>query len=393
MPKRTDIEKILLIGSGPIVIGQAAEFDYSGVQACKVLLEEGYEVVLVNSNPATIMTDPEFATATYIEPLLPGPVTQIIEKERPDALLPTLGGQTALNLAMALHEDGTLERFGVELIGADHAAIRRAEDREEFRRTMNEAGVRIPWSMTVETLGEVEAALAEGRITLPAIVRPAYTMGGQGGGVGQTETELRQVVSEGLAASPINQVLVEESVIGWGEFELEVMRDRNDNVVIICSIENVDPMGVHTGDSVTVAPGPDAHRRALPGAARPGDQGDPRRRRRDRWLQRAVRGQPARRRDRRDRDEPARLALLGAGLEGDRLPDRQDGGQAGRRLRPRGDPQRHHPRHAGLLRADDRLRGDEDPALRLREVPRRRGQALDLHAERRRGDGDRPHLP
>ncbi len=254
MPKRTDIEKILLIGSGPIVIGQAAEFDYSGVQACKVLQEEGYEVVLVNSNPATIMTDPEFADATYVEPLLPGPVTKIIEKERPDALLPTLGGQTALNLAMALHEDGTLERFGVELIGADAAAIRRAEDREEFRRTMTEAGLRIPWSMTVGSVGEVETALADGRVTLPAIVRPAFTLGGQGGGVGETETELRQIVSEGLAASPINQVLVEESVLGWGEFELEVMRDRNDNVVIICSIENVDPMGVHTGDSVTVAP-------------------------------------------------------------------------------------------------------------------------------------------
>src|SRR6188472_2821344 len=254
MPKRTDIEKILLIGSGPIVIGQAAEFDYSGVQACKVLLEEGYEVILVNSNPATIMTDPEFATATYIEPLLPGPVARIIEKERPDALLPTLGGQTALNVAMALHEDGTLERFGVELIGADQDAIRRAEDREEFRQTMTEAGLRIPWSMTVESLGEVEAALADGRIDLPAIVRPAFTLGGQGGGVGETETELRQVVSEGLAASPINQVLVEESVLGWGEFELEVMRDRNDNVVIVCSIENVDPMGVHTGDSVTIAP-------------------------------------------------------------------------------------------------------------------------------------------
>ena len=254
MPKRTDIEKILLIGSGPIVIGQAAEFDYSGVQACKVLLEEGYEVVLVNSNPATIMTDPEFATATYVEPLLPGPVTKIIEKERPDALLPTLGGQTALNLAMALYEDGTLERLGVELIGADHEAIRRAEDREEFRRTMGEAGLDIPWSTTVSSLAELDAGLAEGSIGLPAIVRPAYTLGGQGGGVGESETELRQVVSEGLAASPINQVLVEESVLGWGEFELEVMRDHNDNVVIICSIENVDPMGVHTGDSVTVAP-------------------------------------------------------------------------------------------------------------------------------------------
>ncbi len=254
MPRRDDIQKILLVGSGPIVIGQAAEFDYSGVQACKVLLEEGYEVVLVNSNPATIMTDPEFATATYIEPLLPGPVTKIIEKERPDALLPTLGGQTALNIAMALYEDGTLERFGVELIGANADSIRRAEDRELFRQTMTEAGLRIPWSITVESLAEVEEALAAGRIALPAIVRPAFTMGGQGGGIGGTETELRQVVSEGLAASPINQVLVEESVIGWGEFELEVMRDRNDNVVIICSIENVDPMGVHTGDSVTVAP-------------------------------------------------------------------------------------------------------------------------------------------
>jgi carbamoyl-phosphate synthase large subunit len=254
MPKRTDIQKILLIGSGPIVIGQAAEFDYSGVQACKVLLEEGYEVVLVNSNPATIMTDPEFATATYVEPLLPGPVTKIIEKERPDALLPTLGGQTALNIAMALDEDGTLERFGVELIGANAESISRAEDREKFRTTMNDADVRIPWSVTVESLGEMEAKLVDGDVTLPAIVRPAFTMGGQGGGIGRTETELRQVVSEGLAASPINQVLVEESVIGWGEFELEVMRDRNDNVVIICSIENVDPMGVHTGDSVTVAP-------------------------------------------------------------------------------------------------------------------------------------------
>jgi carbamoyl-phosphate synthase large subunit len=254
LPRRDDIEKILLIGSGPIVIGQAAEFDYSGVQACKVLLEEGFEVVLVNSNPATIMTDPEFATATYIEPLLPGPVTKIIEKERPDALLPTLGGQTALNLAMSLHEDGTLERLGVELIGADAEAISRAEDREKFRTTMTEAGLRIPWSITVEALGQVEEALADGRISLPAIIRPAFTMGGQGGGIARTDTELRQVVSEGLAASPINQVLVEESVIGWGEFELEVMRDRNDNVVIICSIENVDPMGVHTGDSVTVAP-------------------------------------------------------------------------------------------------------------------------------------------
>jgi carbamoyl-phosphate synthase large subunit len=254
MPRRDDIRKILLIGSGPIVIGQAAEFDYSGVQACKVLLEERYEVVLVNSNPATIMTDPEFADRTYIEPLLPGPVAKVIERERPDALLPTLGGQTALNLAKALHDDGTLERFGVELIGANYDAIHRAEDREAFRTTMEEAGLRVPWSQIVTSVAQAEAGLADGTISLPAIVRPAFTLGGHGGGVGTTETELAQVVSEGLAASPINQVLVEESVLGWGEFELEVMRDRNDNVVIICSIENVDPMGVHTGDSVTIAP-------------------------------------------------------------------------------------------------------------------------------------------
>ena len=254
MPRRDDINKILLIGSGPIVIGQAAEFDYSGVQACKVLLDDGYEVVLANSNPATIMTDPEFAHRTYVEPLLPATVARIVERERPDALLPTLGGQTALNLAKALHDDGTLERFGVELIGADYEAIHRAEDREAFRTTIEGAGLRVPWSEIITGVVEAERGLAEGRIKLPAIVRPAFTLGGHGGGVGRTETELRQVVSEGLAASPINQVLVEESVLGWGEFELEVMRDRNDNVVVICSIENVDPMGVHTGDSVTVAP-------------------------------------------------------------------------------------------------------------------------------------------
>jgi carbamoyl-phosphate synthase large subunit len=254
VPRRDDIEKILLIGSGPIVIGQAAEFDYSGVQACKVLLEEGFEVVLVNSNPATIMTDPEFADRTYIEPLLPGPVAKVIERERPDALLPTLGGQTALNLAKALHDDGTLQKFGVELIGADYDAIHRAEDREAFRTTMEEAGLRVPFSMIVESVQQGEQALASGDLALPIIVRPAFTLGGHGGGVANDETEFAQVVSEGLAASPINQVLVEESVLGWGEFELEVMRDRNDNVVIICSIENVDPMGVHTGDSVTIAP-------------------------------------------------------------------------------------------------------------------------------------------
>ena len=252
MPRREDIRRIMILGSGPIVIGQAAEFDYSGAQACKVLAEEGYEVVLVNSNPATIMTDPEFATVTYIEPLLPGPVTQIIAREQPDALLPTLGGQTALNLAKALHEDGTLERHGVELIGANYEAIRRAEDRDLFRETMLAAGLRVPRSAVATSVSEALDAL--GGLGLPAIVRPAFTLGGQGGGIAHTREDYERIVAGGIAASPIGQVLVEESVLGWGEFELEVMRDRNDNVVIVCSIENVDPMGVHTGDSVTVAP-------------------------------------------------------------------------------------------------------------------------------------------
>ncbi len=252
MPRRDDLHKILLIGSGPIVIGQAAEFDYSGTQACRVLMDEGYEVVLVNSNPATIMTDPEVATTTYIEPLLAGPVRQVIERERPDALLPTLGGQTALNLAKTLHEDGTLERNGVELIGADYDAIERAEDREIFRDTMRAAGLRVPRSAIANTIGDARNAIAQ--VGLPFIVRPAFTLGGKGGGVVRSEYDLDHVVRRGLSASPISQVLLEESVLGWGEFELEVMRDRADNVVIVCSIENLDPMGVHTGDSVCVAP-------------------------------------------------------------------------------------------------------------------------------------------
>jgi carbamoyl-phosphate synthase large subunit len=252
MPRRDDLRRILILGSGPIVIGQAAEFDYSGVQACKVLREEGYEVVLVNSNPATIMTDPEFADATYVEPLLPGPVTQVIARERPDALLPTLGGQTALNLAKALHEDGTLARYGVELIGANYEAICCAEDRELFRAAMQGAGLKMPASAIATTLAEAEAAVGE--LGLPCIVRPAYTLGGRGGGIARTPEQFRAIVAGGLSASPISQVLLDQSVLGWGEFELEVMRDHNDNVVIVCSIENVDPMGVHTGDSVTVAP-------------------------------------------------------------------------------------------------------------------------------------------
>jgi len=252
VPKSEDIKSILIIGSGPIIIGQACEFDYSGTQACQVLKEEGYRVILVNSNPATIMTDPEIADATYIEPITPEVVERIIEKERPDALLPTLGGQTALNTAVALAERGTLDRFNVRLIGANLAAIRRAEDREEFRHTMLSIGMDLPLSRQVRSVAEAEAFALEAG--LPLVVRPSFTMGGQGGGMARTMDDLKSIVAGGVAASPVGTVLLEESVEGWKEFELEVMRDCKDNVVIICSIENFDPMGVHTGDSLTVAP-------------------------------------------------------------------------------------------------------------------------------------------
>src|SRR5919109_1088433 len=252
MPKRTDLRKIMIIGSGPIVIGQACEFDYSGTQGCRALREEGYEVVLVNSNPATIMTDPEMATRNYVEPLTPEFVAKIIARERPQALLPTLGGQTALNLAVALAEDGTLDRFGVELIGAKIPAIRKAEDRELFKQAIERVGLTLPRSGLARSFEEARAIV---RTTgYPAIIRPSFTLGGTGGSIAYNPEELEEAVRWGLQQSPVGTVLIEESVIGWKEFELEVMRDLADNVVIICSIENFDPMGVHTGDSVTVAP-------------------------------------------------------------------------------------------------------------------------------------------
>ncbi|MHC4341021.1 MAG: carbamoyl-phosphate synthase large subunit [Planctomycetota bacterium] len=252
MPKRTDIGSILLIGSGPIVIGQACEFDYSGTQAIKALREEGYRIVLVNSNPATIMTDPELADRTYIEPITPEAVEEIIARERPDALLPTMGGQTGLNVAMKLHERGVLERYGVEMIGAKPDAIHRAEDREAFRDTMQSIGLEVPKSALARSLPEAKDALDV--VGFPCIIRPAYTLGGAGGGVAYNVTEYEEICRSGLSLSMVSEVLVEESVLGWKEFELEVMRDRLDNVVIICSIENVDAMGIHTGDSITVAP-------------------------------------------------------------------------------------------------------------------------------------------
>ncbi len=252
MPKRTDIEKILIIGSGAIIIGQACEFDYSGTQACKALKEEGYQIVLVNSNPATIMTDPDFADRTYVEPITPDTVELVIEKERPDALLPTLGGQTALNVSVALAESGVLDKYNVELIGAKLPAIQKAEDRALFKQAIEKIGLDVPKSGIAHTTQEAIALVDE--IGFPAIIRPAFTLGGTGGGIAYNIEEYQKMVATGLTLSPINELLIEESIIGWKEFELEVMRDGADNVVIICSIENVDPMGVHTGDSITVAP-------------------------------------------------------------------------------------------------------------------------------------------
>ena len=252
MPKRTDISSILIIGAGPIIIGQACEFDYSGTQAVKALKEEGYRIILVNSNPATIMTDPEFADATYVEPITPEIVAKIIEKERPDAVLPTMGGQTALNTALALFNDGTLEKFGVKMIGADAEAIDKAEDRLKFRDAMDKIGLESARSRIAHTMEEALEALDF--TGLPSIIRPSFTLGGTGGGVAYNKEEFKRIVSEGLDASPTTEVLIEESLLGWKEYEMEVVRDRNDNAIIICSIENVDPMGVHTGDSITVAP-------------------------------------------------------------------------------------------------------------------------------------------
>ena len=270
MPRRTDISTILIIGAGPIVIGQACEFDYSGTQACKALKAEGYRIILVNSNPATIMTDPELADATYVEPITPEVVAKIIETERPDALLPTMGGQTALNTALALARDGVLEKFGVEMIGAKAEAIDKAEDRKLFREAMDRIGLESPRAAIASSpairdaqghivgydraAGFIEAMRAIDKVGLPAIIRPAFTLGGTGGGVAYNRDEFEQIVRTGLDASPAGQILIDESLLGWKEYEMEVVRDKADNCIIICSIENVDPMGVHTGDSITVAP-------------------------------------------------------------------------------------------------------------------------------------------
>ena len=252
MPKRNDIKSIMIIGAGPIIIGQACEFDYSGSQACKVLKEEGYRVILINSNPATIMTDPEVADKTYIEPISIKILEEVIKKEKPDAILPTMGGQTALNLAINAEKVGLLKKYKIELIGANSKAIQNAEDRKKFRKNMSDIGIDLPKSEIVNKFSQANKCLK--KIGLPAIIRPSFTLGGLGGGIAKNKKEFYKIVKEGLHESPQNQVLVEECLEGWKEFEMEVVRDRNDNCIIICSIENIDPMGIHTGDSVTIAP-------------------------------------------------------------------------------------------------------------------------------------------
>ena len=351
MPKRTDIKRVLVIGSGPIVIGQACEFDYSGTQACKALRDEGLEVILVNSNPATIMTDPEIADRTYVEPLTPEVLAAIIERERPDAVLPTVGGQTALNLAVALGENGTLAQYGVELIGASVEAIKVAEDRLLFRDAMREIGADVPNSVYVRNLEE--AVRAVDALGFPVIIRPSFTLGGVGAGIAYNVEEFRELAGRGLDFSPVHEVLLEESVIGWKEFELEVMRDRADNFVVICSIENVDPMGVHTGDSITVAPALTLTDREYQRMRDLGAPDHPSRRRGDGRIQHSVRHQSDERPNHRHRDESPRVSLLGPCVEGDRVSDRQDCRQAGAGLHAGRDPQRHHAADAGVVRAHD----------------------------------------
>ena len=390
MPKRTDIQSILVIGSGPIVIGQACEFDYSGTQAVRALRSEGYRVILVNSNPATIMTDPELADATYIEPLTPEYLERIVEKERPDAILPTVGGQTGLNLALALADRGILDKWSVKLIGANETSMRLAEDRELFKKAMLEIGAEVPRSGRARSLAEAETIATD--LGLPVVIRPSFTLGGSGGGTARTLEELRRVVANGLSESPSREVLIEESVEGWKEFELEVMRDTADNVIIICSIENFDAMGVHTGDSITVAPQmtlSDRQYQAMRDEAKAVirkvgvDTGGSN-------IQFAVDPETGRRVVIEMNPRVSRSSALASKATG--FPIAKIAGPSRRRLPPGRDPQRHHEEDAGLLRARPRLRRRQDPALDLREVSAGRHAADDPDEVGGGGDGDRPHV-
>jgi carbamoylphosphate synthase large subunit len=381
MPKRTDIGSILIIGAGPIVIGQACEFDDSGVQACKALRAEGYRIILVNSNPATIMTDPDIADATYIEPITAAMLEQIIAKERPHALLPTMGGQTALNVSLELERRGVLQKYVVEMIGARAEVIDKAEDRQKFRDAMDKIGLESPKSQVAHSLEEAIAAQA--LVGLPAIIRPSFTLAGTGGGIAYNLEEFREIVERGLDLSPTHEVLIEESVLGWKEFELEVVRDKADNCIIVCSIENIDPMGVHTGDSITVAPAltlTDKEYQRMRTAAiavlrevgvETGGSN----------VQFAV--NPA----------DGRMVVIEMNPRVSRsLPDRQDRRAPGGRLHPRRTDERDHRGDARLVRTHDRLRGNQDPALRVREISGFGTLPDHLDEVGRRGDGDRAHV-
>ena len=368
--------KVLVIGSGPIVIGQAAEFDYAGTQACKALREEGVTTVLVNSNPATIMTDEDIADVVYIEPLTVEVLERIISQERPDGVLPTLGGQTGLNLAVDLADAGVLDRYGVRLLGTPLQTIRNAEDRELFRNLLNSIGEPVPPSSTVEALDDAYLVLHE--IGLPLVIRPAYTLGGTGGGIANTQDEFDQIVRGGLAASPIGQVLIEKSLVGWKEIEYEVMRDGADNCITICNMENIDPMGVHTGDSIVVAPSQtlsDKEYQLLRSASlkiiralgieggcniqmalEPGNE-----------VAETLRGQwTGGEQLLHHRGQPAREPELRAGVEGDRVPDRARRGEDRRRQAAGRDTKRRHPADAGRVRARVGLLRRQDSALAFR---------------------------
>ena len=332
MPKRTDINSILIIGAGPIVIGQACEFDYSGAQACRALKEEGFRVILVNSNPATIMTDPSMADATYIEPITWKTVARIIEQERPDALLPTMGGQTALNCALDLDREGVLEKFGVEMVGAKKEAIDMAEDRELFKRAMEDIGLDMPRAAIAHSMEE--AYQVQAQVGFPTIIRPSFTMGGSGGGIAYNREEFEEICQRGLDLSPVNELLIEESILGWKEYEMEVVRDNKDNCIIICSIENFDPMGIHTGDSITVAPSQtltDKEYQRMRDASiavlrKIGvDTGGSN-------VQFSVNPEDGRMTI--IEMNPTGIALVGTGFQGDRLSHRQGGGKTGRGLYP-----------------------------------------------------------
>ncbi len=399
MPKRTDIKSILIIGAGPIIIGQACEFDYSGAQACKALREEGYKVILVNSNPATIMTDPNTADVTYIEPITWEVVERIIAKERPDAILPTMGGQTALNCALDLHAHGVLEKYKVELIGASPEAIDKAEDRQKFKDAMTKIGLGSAKSGTAHSMEEAlqvqaQIAVQTGSGGYPVVIRPSFTLGGSGGGIAYNRDEFEEICKRGLDLSPTRELLIEESLLGWKEYEMEVVRDKKDNCIIVCSIENLDPMGIHTGDSITVAPAQtltDKEYQILRNASLAVlreigvDTGGSN-------VQFSINPKDGRMIVIEMNPRVSRSSALASKATG--FPIAKVAAKLACRLHARRTEERNHRRpDAGFVRTDDRLRRHQDSAFRVREIPRSRSAPDHADEVGRRSDGDWPHLP